>query len=60
VVGSTQVKGRKGRDVQQAKVVPRYRTQKLLLGLDQKVRGQVPGLNAPRPQMTCHRLRDPT
>jgi len=59
-VGSTQVKCRKGRDVQQAKAVPLCRTQKLLSGLDQKVRGQVPGFNGPRPQMSRHRPRDPT
>ena len=29
-----------------------YQTQKLLLGLDQKVRGQVQRFSAPLPQMT--------
>ena len=33
---------------------------KLLTGLDQKVSGQAPGLNAPRPQMTRHRPRGTT
>ena len=39
-------------------VVPWYRTLKLLLGLNQKVRGQVQGLSYPLPQMWCHRSRD--
>jgi hypothetical protein len=33
---------------------------KLLIGSDQKVRGQVRGLSNPLPRVTCHRLRDTT
>jgi len=33
---------------------------KMLIGLNQKVSGQVQGLNAPLPQMTRHRLRGTT
>jgi hypothetical protein len=41
-------------------VVPLYRTLKLLLGLDQKVRGQVQRLSGPLPQTSRHRPRDTT